>query len=67
MSDLNVGVGPECGDGAKPPGLPGSGLLLTMRRGFGGGMNVGGSGGANELVELSVDTIGLFQSFDLLL
>lgn len=62
-SDLNVGVGgPGCGDGAKLPGRPASGLLVTRRKGFGGGKNVGGSGGANELIELSEDAIFLDQS-----
>jgi hypothetical protein len=66
MSDLNVGVGPVCGEGAKLPGRPGSGLLVTSLRGFGGGKNVGGRGGASELVELSFGAIGLVHSLDLL-
>lgn len=66
MSDLNVGVGPVWGEGAKLPGRPGSGLFVTNRKGFGGGKNVGGRGGAKELVELSLGAIGLVQSLDLL-
>lgn len=48
------------------PGRPGSGLLVTNRKGFGGGKNVGGSGGASELIEFSVGASGLFQSAVLL-
>ena len=65
-SDLNVGVGPVCGEGGNPPGRPVTGLFVTSLRGFGGGKNVGGRGGASELVELSFGCIGRVQSLDLL-
>lgn len=66
-SDLKVGVGgPGCGDGAILPGRPDSGLLVTRRRGFGGGKNVGGNGGASELIEPSEDAMVLVQSLALL-
>lgn len=48
------------------PGRPGSGLLVTNLKGFGGGKNVGGNGGAKELIEFSVGAIGRFQSAVLL-
>lgn len=58
--------GPGWGDGARLPGRPGSGLLDTRRKGFGGGKNVGGKGGASELRELSDGVIVLVQSLALL-
>lgn len=66
MSDLNVGVGPVWDGGAKLPPLPGSCLLATNLKGFGGGKKVGGNGGAKELEELSVGGIGLVHSLLLL-
>jgi len=66
-NNLNVGVGgPECGDGPKPEDLPGSGLLVTNLKGFGGGKKVGGSGGPREPKEPSDGAIGLVQSVVLL-
>lgn len=62
-SDLKVGVGgPGWGDGAKLPGRPASGLLVTKRSGFGGGMNAGGNGGGRDVMEPSDDPSDLAQS-----
>lgn len=64
-SDLKVGVGgPGC-DEVVIVGRPGSGLLVTSRNGFGGGRKVGGSGGASEFIEVSVDGRGRFHSLAL--
>lgn len=62
-SDLKVGAGgPWCEVVASDVGRPVSGLLATNRSGLGGGRNVGGIGGANELIEASADTSGRFHS-----
>lgn len=62
-SDLKVGVGgPGWEEGAKLPGRPVSGLFVTKRNGFGGGINAGGSGGAREAIEPSVEVNVLVQS-----
>lgn len=62
---MGVG-GPGCGDGPKLAGRPLSGLFVTKRSGFGGGRNVGGNGGARELIVLSVGAIGRDHSAVLL-
>lgn len=62
-SDLKVGAGgPGWADGVILPGRPGSGLLLTRRSGFGGGMNAGGNGGARAVIEPSDEPRVLVQS-----
>lgn len=62
-SDLKVGVGgPGWADGARLPGRPVSGLLVTRRSGLGGGINAGGNGAASDVIELSDDASVLAQS-----